>query len=144
MSAYTAAGVSLNPTVTPHQGDINHPWKDFNAVSTTIANARALGYADPLMSAGIGPILGGDEVLLQSGTAAQYGAIGFGISGFLSNTSGSYVVFQPAPGATVTLASLTMGNVANLAFSGINIQSTGKFPLLTVGTGLGGILYLTA
>ena len=71
-------------------------------------------------------------------------AIGFGISGFLSNPSGSYVVFQPAPGATVTLASLTMGNVANLAFSGINIQSTGKFPLLTVGPGLGGILYLTA
>ena len=138
MSAYTAAGVSLNPTVTPHQGDINHPWKDFNAVSTTIANARALGYTDPLMSAGIGPILGGDEVLLQSGTAAQYGAIGFGIYGFLSNTSGSYVVFQPAPGATVTLASLNIGNVANLAFSGINIQSTGKFPLLTVGPGLGG------
>src|ERR1700722_8865157 len=57
MSAYTAAGVSLNPTVSPHQGDINHPWKDFNPVSTTIANARALGYTNPLMSAGIGPIL---------------------------------------------------------------------------------------
>jgi hypothetical protein len=134
-NAYTAAGISLNPAVTPHQGDIAHPWKDLNAVATTRANARALGYADPLLAAGIGPIFAGDEVLLQSGTAAQYGAIGMGIYGFVYNQNGAFVTFKPAPGATVTLASLALGNLSSFAISGINIQSTDKFPLLQISAG---------
>ena len=52
-ATYTTAGVSMNPSVTPHQGDITHPWKDINAVLTTIGNAKVLGYPLPLVSGGV-------------------------------------------------------------------------------------------
>jgi hypothetical protein len=128
-NTYTTAGVSLNPSVTPHQGDINHPWKDLNAVATSTFNAKVTigGYNLPLLASTTqagGPILPGDEILLKSGTAAQYGAIGFGTSGLLFNSTGPFITFKPAPGATVTFAGLNIGGTYNLAFSGINIQST--------------------
>ena len=134
-ATYTTAGVSMNPSVTPHQGDITHPWKDINAVLTTIGNAKVLGYPLPLVSGGV--IKGGDEVLLQSGTATQYGVVGFGVGGFLYNQNAPFITFKPAPGATVTFAQLVIGNFSNAAFSGINIQSTGKYPLLKISPGLG-------
>jgi hypothetical protein len=133
-STYTTGGISLDPTVSPHQGDITHPWKDLNALLTTIGNAKALGYPLPLVPGGI--VNGGDEVLLQSGTAAQYGVIGFGVGGFLYNQNGPFITFKPAPGATVTFAQLIIGNFSNVVFGGINIQSAGKYPLLKVSPGL--------
>lgn len=134
-NAMTTAGISLDPTVTPHQGDVNHPWKDVNALDNSIATVKALGYPLPLIPGAI--IKGGDEVLLQNGTAAQYGTAAFGIGGYYYNTSGPYITIQPAPGATVTFAALTMGSVDYLAFNGINVQSAGKFPLLSIDTQAG-------
>ena len=134
-ATYTTAGISMSPTVTPHQGDITHPWKDINALVTTIGNAKALGYPLPLISGGI--ITGGDGVLLQSGTAAQYGTVGFGVGGFSYNQNAPFITFKPAPGATVTFAQLVIGNLSNVVFSGgINIQSAGKYPLLKISPGL--------
>jgi hypothetical protein len=137
-NTYTAAGVSLNPTVTPHQGDITHPWKDLNAVATSAFNSKVTigGYNLPLLGS---PIQPGDELLLQSGTAAQYGVITFGISGVLLNPNGAFITVKPAPGATATLAELLVVNVDNFAFSGINFQSTGAGTgqLMRISPGLG-------
>ena len=135
-NAMTTAGVSTDPTVNPHQGDVTHPFKDINALDTTATAANTLGYPSSLIPGG--RIKGGDEVLLQSGTAAQYGAVGFGINGFFFNTSGPYITIKAAPGATVTFGSLSLDDVNYLSFSGINVQNTGKFPLVKVSVGTGG------
>ena len=133
-NAMTAAHISLDPTVTPHQGDINNPWNSANALWNSISESNSLGYPLPLIPGAI--IKGGDEVLLQNGTAAQYGAVTMGISGgFFYNTTGPYVVIQPAPGATVQFASLIMGSVHYVAFKHINIRNAATAWLLQDGPG---------
>jgi hypothetical protein len=138
----TTAGISLDPTVTPHQGDKAHPWKDINAVAISKFNVvvGVTGYPAALFQSPQGtngPIHGGDDILLESGTAAQYGVVRIGDSGIAFNATGAFLTIQPDVGANVTFASLAIGSFSNIHVSGVNLQSTGKFPLLYVSPGWG-------
>ena len=145
----TTAGISLDPTVTPHQGDKAHPWKDINAVAISKFNVvvGVTGYPAALFQSPQGtngPIHGRDDILLESGTAAQYGTVSIGDSGLTFNfpraalnPTGAFLTIRPDVGANVTFASLALGSFSNIHVSGVNIQSTGKFPLLNVSPGLG-------
>jgi hypothetical protein len=122
ITGYTTAGVSADPTVTPHQGDSTHPFKDISAIFVTVS-----GYTRPMWAANSGgtsasPIKSGDEILLQNGTAAQYGSLNGGTFGFTANAGGAYLVFGPAPGATPVLKSISMENIQNIAVHNITVE----------------------
>ena len=136
----TTAGISLDPTVTPHQGDKAHPWKDINAVAVSKFNmvVNVTGYPNALFATG--PIQAGDLILLESGTAAQYGVVRIGDNGIPFNATGAYLTLQPDVGASVTFAQMGIGNFSNIHVSGVNVQSVNKYPLLTLGVGKNDVL----
>ena len=134
-NAMTSAGISLEPTVTPHQGDKQHPWLDLNALAISKFNVvtGVTGYPNSLLASGI--IKPGDLILLESGTAAQYGVIKLGDNGFPTNAAGPFITVEADAGASVTFAQLGLGNFSDLHVSGVNVQGANKTPLLIFGAG---------
>lgn len=133
-NAMTTAGISLNPTVTPHQGDAAHPWSSLQAVFSTVT-----GYPRSLLSTAVGgtsasPIKPGDEILVNTG--AGYGAVVTGGFSFTVNNP-SYVVVAAAPGQTPTLSSLSILNSTNLAFVGLSVQGGPTTTMVTIGENVG-------
>lgn len=102
-------------------GSQAHPWKDIQAIFQNVT-----GYTRPLLSTAQGasvtlsPINPGDEILLNSGTAAQYGRL-------LTSPSinSSYVVITAAPGQTPVLSSIGIGGTSRLALIGFAVQQMG-------------------
>lgn len=92
----------VNPTAAPGgNGSSASPW---NSLSTAVAAAG-----------------GGDEILLMSGTAAQYGDTL--ISGV---NKGSFVTIAAAPGQTPILDALRISNSSLLELSGFAVQRVVK------------------
>lgn len=127
---YTAAGISMDPAVTPHQGDAGHPWDNLQAVFTIQS-----GYARPLLSTASGgsgtlsPIRPGDEVLLNTASAAAYGAI------TTNGTNPTYVKIAAAPGQSPQILSLTIGASGRLALDGIAAQKLSSGSAIVNDTG---------
>lgn len=104
-------------------GSSGSPWNSLQAVFSSVA-----GYPGPLLTTangGVGPIAPGDEVLLMSGTAAQYGTILIGTGG-VQMTNPSYLTIAAAPGQTPFLHTLTVLNATKLSFLNISVQSAGS------------------
>jgi hypothetical protein len=119
-AAYTTAGVSLNPLVSPHQGDATHPWSSVQAVFKTVT-----GYTAPLLATVPGGqlvIQAGDEIVLATGS---YGDLAIGAS----FTVGAEVINSPAltiaagPGQTPLFTSITAGETSGLVLNGLKVQN---------------------
>lgn len=96
------------------------PWNAL-ALANTVAGH---GFSTPLLtSAGGGPVAPGDEVLLMSGTPAQYGDVS--ISGVVNS---SFVTIAAAPGQAPVLKSITFPSSALFAVYGLSFQSTAPAP----------------
>lgn len=121
------------------QGTTTHPWSSLNAVFATVT-----GYPRPLLTTAQGgsvtlsPIAPGDEILLNTGTAAQYGVIsasaGFGV--LINNPI--YLTIQAAPSQAPVLLGLTISNATRIHFAGISIQKVSPSTTLLSISGSGG------
>lgn len=127
-AAYTTAGVSMDPTVSPHQGDAQHPWNSLQAVfqvgkSTTTGYTYGLWRAANTTQTTLSPIQGGDEVLLMNG---EYGPLNVGAYNLLMNATGPKLTVAAAPGQTSAIVDyIHMGGVSNIVFTGFTVQSLG-------------------
>lgn len=93
------------------------PWNSLQALANTVTG---LGFSTPLLTtAGGGPVAPGDEVLLMSGTASQYGAISVS-----AVNNSSFVTIAAAPGQTPVLTSLVFTNSSEFVVSNISAQGT--------------------
>lgn len=145
-SAMTTAGISLNPTVTPHQGDATHPWNSAQALFGTKTSGifgPVPGYSSILYTAvpfgSPGPVAPGDEVLLMNGTAAQYGQLAVGSSDYETNGADtSFLTIGAAPGQTPTFLRMSVSNTFKLAVTGISVQAQqadiSTFPIIQANT----------
>lgn len=128
-AAYAAEGVSLDPTVTPHQGDAQHPWDSVQAVFGQNSKSLHLtGYPFPLLSSAIGgtsasPIKPGDQILVNSGNYGGLNVGGFNYTVELGASTAAKLVIAPAPGQTPVLTSVVVGNTHDLVLTGLTIQS---------------------
>jgi hypothetical protein len=148
-AAYTTAGVSMDPTVTPHQGDAQHPWNSLQAVfqigkSTTSGYSVSLWNLFSTPTNALSPIHDGDEVLLMSG---DYGPLAMGFFNFQINASGPKLTIAQAPGQTAIVDKVGISNVSNIVFEGFTIQSlataTDTVPLIKMGDNFNNNLVLS-
>ena len=113
------------------QGTAAHPWNSLQALTGSSNGVASTGYTQILLSTASGgngssPIKPGDEVVLMSGSAAQYGEISFGSA--ISSPS-TTIVNVPAitiaagPGQTPIFAGLFMDEGTGFHFKNIKIQS---------------------
>lgn len=118
------------------QGTTTHPWSSLQAAFTT-----QTGYPRPLLSTaqggtGASPITPGDEILLNTGSGAQYGVINVGTSGFQINNS-SFVTVAAAPGQSPVVQNINVVSATKLWFSGFKIQAAGAAHLLSIKDAVG-------
>lgn len=133
-ATYTTAGISINPLVTPHQGDATHPWNSLQAVFKTVS-----GYIGPLLATvpgGQSVIQAGDEIVLATGS---YGDLVIGAH----FTSGAQVVNSPAitiangSGQTPLFTSINVGETTGLVLNGLKVQNhlSANNPLVVINDG---------
>jgi hypothetical protein len=115
------------------QGTATHPWSNLNALTATVT-----GYPRPLLktanggSGTLSPIAAGDEVLLNTGTAAQYGAISFSAGFTASIVNSTFLTIDAAPGQIPVFTTLSLSGATHFHISNITIQSVPTGNLLIV------------
>lgn len=117
-------------------GSLAHPWNSLPAVFGAVA-----GYSHPLLSTvsgSVGPVQPGDEILLASGAATDYGVVT--ISRAMSNSD--WVTIAPEPGAKPVFQQLNIqsASINKLAFRGIYVEKLAAAILVSVQPGTGNVI----
>lgn len=114
---------------TSGQGTATHPWSSLQAVFSTVT-----GYPRPLLttvsggSPTLSPIAPGDEILLNTGTNTQYGAITAG-----TQVNSTYLTIAAAPGQTPILFGMQLTGVQRVHFTGFAVQHVAGGGINTTG-----------
>lgn len=114
-TAMTTAGISLDPTVTPHQGDSTHPWNSWQGVWGAVT-----GYTTGLVATlpgSTGPIQPGDAIYLNTGSG-NYGDVTI-----TSMVNSDFITISPAPGQNPFIGRVALNNVNKINFEGIKQRS---------------------
>ena len=135
--AMTTNGISLNPAVNPHQGDVNHPWG--TNLGVIYQSSVPLGFPFALLNTGHGatgssPIAPGDEILIQPGNVT---GTNLSFNGFFSQNNPAVTLAAADPSNPPVFAGLEFAGTGGWVVKGIKIQGAafGGYLLFMSGSG---------